>query len=69
MSRRLGPFDVVRIPAGIAEQGVPPEARAVVVEVHEDPHLAYEIEVVDEDGMTLFIGAVDPAWVEVEAPE
>ncbi|MGH2768031.1 MAG: DUF4926 domain-containing protein [Candidatus Methylomirabilales bacterium] len=68
MSDRLVPFDVVRIPAGIPAHGVPAGARGVVLEVHEDPYLAYEIEVVDEDGRTVFTGAVDPAWVELEAP-
>ena len=68
MSDRLVPFDVVRIPAGIPEHGVPAGARAVVLEVHEDPYLAYEIEVVDDDGRTFFTGAVDPTWVELEEP-
>lgn len=43
---------------------MPDGAPAVVPEVHRDPYLAYEIEVVDADGRTLFAGAVDPAWVE-----
>lgn len=61
---RLAPFDVVRITAWLPQHGVAPGTRAVILEIHEDPHLAYEIEVVGDDGQSLFIGAVDPAQVE-----
>lgn len=61
---RLAPFDVVRITAGLPQHGIAPGTRAVILEIHEDPYLAYEIEVVGDDGHSLFIGAVDPAQVE-----
>ena len=69
MTEPLRPFDVVRVPAGLPEYGVPAGARAVILEVHDDPHLAYEIEVVDDDGRTVFTGAVDPACVDLEMPD
>ncbi|TCM48855.1 DUF4926 domain-containing protein [Kribbella sp. VKM Ac-2568] len=65
MTEHIEQFDTVRIPAGLPEHGVPEGALAVVLEVHRDPYLAYEIEVVDAGGRTLFAGAVDPAWVEL----
>jgi hypothetical protein len=61
------PFDVVRLLSGIPEHGVRAGARAVVLEVHDDPYLALEVEVVDDDGKTLFVGAVDPAQVQRDA--
>lgn len=62
--RQFEPYDVVRVTAGLVEFGVPEGSRAVVLEVHEDPYLAYEIEVVDHRGQTIFTGAVDPAQIE-----
>ena len=59
-------FTVVRLLSGVSEHGVPPGARAVVLEWHTKPCLAYEVEVVDDLGCTTFVGAVDPAQVEVE---
>lgn len=61
----LSPFDVVRLPSGLAAFGIEENAIAVVLEVHHEPYLAYEIEVVDEAGRTRFAGAVDPATVEL----
>lgn len=61
----FAPFDVVRLPAGIVEFGVPEDALAVVIEVHYDPYVAYEIEVADDSGVTVFAGAVDPACLEL----
>lgn len=58
------PFEVVRLLSGVPEHGVPAGARAVVLEVHKDPYIALEVEVVDGSGKTVFIGAVDPAQVE-----
>lgn len=67
-SDRRAPFDVVRIVEGIPEHGVPAGAQATVVQVHEHPSLAYEVEVVDDQGRTLFSGAIDPAQVEPVGP-
>ncbi|MEA3502008.1 MAG: DUF4926 domain-containing protein [Actinomycetota bacterium] len=61
----LRPSDVVTLPAGLPEHGVPEGATAVVLEVHYEPFLAYEIEVVDSRGRSLFVGAVDPVQVQL----
>lgn len=65
MNRPIAPFDVVVLPAGLAEAGLPPGTRAVVIEIHTEPYEALEIEVVDDDGRTIFSGAVETAWVEL----
>lgn len=65
---RLGgiePFDVVRLPAGMSEHGVPVDAEGVVLEVYRRPRLAYEVEIADGDGRTAFQGAVEPDQVEL----
>ncbi len=54
------PFAVVRLLSGVPEYGVSPGALAVVLEVHSEPYEAYEVEVVDEAGRTVFAGAVEP---------
>ncbi|MBM6403576.1 DUF4926 domain-containing protein [Phycicoccus sp. CSK15P-2] len=66
MTRPIAPFDVVVLPAGLPQFGVSPGSRAVVIEIHEDPYEAFEIEVVDENGQTLYSGAVETAWVELD---
>jgi hypothetical protein len=68
MTRPIVPFDVVVLPAGLPQFGVPPGSRAVVIEIHQDPYEAFEIEVVDDNGQTLYSGAVETAWVELEDP-
>ena len=68
MTDRLRPFDVVRFRKGLNDHGVAAGARGVVLEVHESPSLAYEVEVTDDDGRTLIFGAVDPDYVERETP-
>jgi len=55
------PFAVVRLLSGVPEYGVPPGALAVVLEVHYEPYEAYEVEVADEAGRTVFAGTVEPA--------
>lgn len=65
MTFDLGPFDIVMLPGGLSEHGIPPMARAVILEVHYEPYLAYEVEVVDTKGSTLFVGVVDPAQVQL----
>ena len=47
MTDRLRPFDVVRFRKGLNDHGVAAGARGVVLEVHESPSLAYEVEVTD----------------------
>ncbi|NNM44394.1 DUF4926 domain-containing protein [Knoellia koreensis] len=65
MTENIGQFDTVRVPAGIPESDVQEGAMATVLDVYTDPHLAYEIEVVDVEGRTLYEGVVDPSWVEL----
>ena len=69
MSNRLNPFDVVRFRKALDNHGVAAGTRGVVLEVHESPSLAYEVEVTDDDGRTVFFGAVDPDYVERETPD
>ena len=66
MSNRLSPFDVVRFRKSLDDHGVAAGARGVVLEVHESPSLAYEVEVADEHGRTVFFGAVEPDYIELE---
>jgi hypothetical protein len=65
MTENIEQFGTVRIPAGIPDSDVPAGALATVLDVYTDPYLAYEIEVVDADGRTLYVGVVDPSWVEL----
>lgn len=69
MTRPIAPFDVVVLPAGLPQFGVAPGSQAVVLEIYQDPYEAFEIEVVDENGQTLYSGAVETACVELENPE
>lgn len=62
----LKPLDVVRLRSGFPEHGVPAGARAVVLEIHTEPYLAYEVEVVDEVGRTTFIGSVEAVQLDRE---
>lgn len=66
MTGPLSLFDVVRIPLGLPADGVRPGARAVILDIYETPSPAYEVEVLDEDGNTVFTGAVDPSCVVLE---
>jgi hypothetical protein len=68
MTSRFALFDVITLPEGISGSGVPPGARGTVLDVYEEPALAYEIEVTDEEGRTLFLGAVDAIYVEPDIP-
>lgn len=68
MTGNIGQFDTVRIPAGIPTDDVPEGALAAVLEVYTDPYPAYEIEVVNADGTTLYLGTVDPSSVELVEP-
>ena len=62
-------FDVVVLVKGVPEEGVPPGARAAIVDVHTDPTLAYEVEVVDEEsGSTVWWGPVGPDDIRPAAP-
>ena len=56
-------FDVVRLTDGLPDQGLPPGTQATVLDVYTDPP-GYEIEVVDDDGETLFLGGVESHQVE-----
>lgn len=55
----LKPFDVVILPNGVPDEGVAPGTRAVIMEVHTVPSLAYEVEVADDlTGATTWWGSV-----------
>ena len=56
-------FDVVRLAEGLPDEGLPPGTQATVLEVYTDPP-GYEVEVVDDNGETLFLGSVEPDQVE-----
>ena len=58
------PFDVVRLVHGIPDAGIAPGTEAVVLEVSDEPELHYEIEVVDDEGRTLYQAAVRPDQIE-----
>lgn len=66
MADGLSAFDVVTVPAGLPEYGVPAGATATVIDVYETPP-GVEIEVVDDQGRTIFSGAVDFSRVEAGA--
>ncbi|RLK58740.1 DUF4926 domain-containing protein [Actinokineospora cianjurensis] len=53
-------FDVVRVKTALPEQGLDAGAIGAVVAILRDPDLRYEIEVVDEDGRTRFLGPIAP---------
>lgn len=65
MVDRFSTFDVVVLRRGVPEEGIAPGTRAAVIDVHTEPSLAYEVEVVDEQsGKTLWWGPVGPEDVE-----
>jgi hypothetical protein len=64
MTGRLQPLDVVRFRKSLDDHGIAAGTRGVVLEVHDAPSLAYEVEVTDGDGRTVFLGAVDPELLE-----
>ena len=66
---RFAPFDMVRFCKSLDDHGIAEGTRGVVVQVHETPRLAYEVEVTDRDGRTVFLGAVDPEFLEVPTAE
>lgn len=61
----LKQFDIVRVLDGVPSHGLPPGCLATILEVHAKPDLAFEIEVSDESGRTLFTGAVSASQVEL----
>lgn len=68
MTENIRQYDTVRVPAGIPEDDVPAGALAAVLEVYTDPYRAYEIEVLNADGTTRYLGIVDPSRVELVEP-
>jgi hypothetical protein len=57
-------FDTVRLRYGLADEGIPPDTLAAVLDVYERPTPRYEIEVVDDEGRTIFWGSVTPEQIE-----
>lgn len=49
-------YQIVRLVRGVPEEGIEPGTRAVVLEVFDDD--AFEIEVADDQGRTLYEGSV-----------
>jgi Domain of unknown function (DUF4926) len=65
MPDRYKLFDVVRLPNGVPGRGVAPGATGAIVDIHEQPTLAYEVEIVDaETGRTIWWGSVLPEQLE-----
>ncbi|HEX9968760.1 MAG TPA: DUF4926 domain-containing protein [Acidimicrobiales bacterium] len=60
MGRRFELLDVVTLPKGVPDHGVPPGAAVTVVYVYDDG-ASYEVERVDERGRTIFLGTVTAA--------
>jgi hypothetical protein len=58
------PLDVVRLMQGLPDHDLPPGTTAVILESSEVPEPHYQIEVADQHGQTIFIGAVTPDQVE-----
>jgi hypothetical protein len=57
-------FDTVRLKHGLPDEGLPAGTLAAVVDVYEEPTPGYEIEVVGDDGRTIFLGSVGVDQVE-----
>lgn len=68
-AEQFQPCDVVVLPRGLPGAGVPAGSRAVVLEVHRAPSLAYEVEVSDDDGRTLFAGSVPAAFIATDTDD
>jgi hypothetical protein len=60
---------VVRFRKSLDDHWIAEGTRGVVLDVDEAPRLAYEVEVADSEGRTVFLGAVDPEYLEVPAAE
>lgn len=56
-------FATVRTIAEIPGSPIPIGTIGVVLEVHSEPALSYELEIVDSDGTSLFSGGVDPSLI------
>jgi uncharacterized protein DUF4926 len=52
-------FDVVFIRHDIPESGISAGTAATILDVYKSPKLAYEVEIADEYGRTLFTGAIE----------
>jgi hypothetical protein len=52
-------FEVVRLVRGVPDDGIPPDTRAVILDVYDDPP-GYEVEVAtDDDGYTMGVSPED----------
>ena len=56
-------YSTVSLTKDIPDSDVLAGSMAVVLEIHTEPSLAYEIEVLADDGSSLFLGAVSPDMV------
>ena len=68
MTDEIEMLDVVRLLEGLPEPGIPAGATATVIHVHGSPPTAYEIEVLDGSGNTLWWGPVKSNQIEL-APD
>ena len=60
----LEPYTTARTIKVLAEGEVPVGSVGVILGVTSEPVLAYELEIVDDDGKSLFSGEVDPSMIE-----
>ena len=60
----LQPLEVVRLKYGLPDHNLPPGTKAVILEASELPEPHYQIEVADQVGRAIFIGAVTADQVE-----
>ena len=66
----ISQYSIVTLLEDLPDSDVRAGSIAVVLDVYSSPRLAYEIEVVDTDGSTRFLGSVNPEMVkEVEDPD
>lgn len=62
--KKFKEFDVVRLRKGLPEEGIDIGAPVVILAVEHSPYLHYEVEISDQDGRTLFQGALLPDDIE-----
>ncbi|MCE6998526.1 DUF4926 domain-containing protein [Saccharothrix sp. S26] len=62
-------FDVAYLSEDLPDEGLKAGTQVTVLEVYDEPALAYEVEVVDHSGVTLFQGAVTADVLVGQPPE
>jgi Domain of unknown function (DUF4926) len=59
---KIKQYQLVRLVRGVPDEGIEPGTQAVVIEVFDDD--AFEIEVADDEGRTLYEGSVSRSDIE-----